>query len=40
MQAGGISSLPYVIASFATPVLGTILYKLGDGYYDSLCKRK
>eukprot|EP00352_Strombidinopsis_acuminata_P000965 CAMPEP_0176342544 /NCGR_PEP_ID=MMETSP0126-20121128/3244_1 /TAXON_ID=141414 ORGANISM="Strombidinopsis acuminatum, Strain SPMC142" /NCGR_SAMPLE_ID=MMETSP0126 /ASSEMBLY_ACC=CAM_ASM_000229 /LENGTH=115 /DNA_ID=CAMNT_0017687987 /DNA_START=1085 /DNA_END=1432 /DNA_ORIENTATION=+ len=34
--AGHISSMPYTIASFATPLFGTTLQYVGEGYYEQL----
>lgn len=35
-EAGHIASLPYLIASFATPLFGSLISKLGDRYYETL----
>jgi len=35
-EAGHIASLPYLIASFATPLFGSLIQKLGESYYELL----
>jgi nitrate/nitrite transporter NarK len=35
-EAGHISSLPYIIASFATPLLGSMVSKIGEHQYETL----
>jgi len=35
-QAGLISSIPYIIASFATPVFGHFIQKMGETYFEIL----
>ena len=36
MDAGHISSIPYLIASFTVPIFGTVLNYFGDSYYELL----
>lgn len=36
IEAGHISSLPYLVASFSTPLLGAFLYKVGKTQYYNL----
>lgn len=35
-DAGHVSSLPYVLASFATPFLGSMSSSLGESYYEAI----
>eukprot|EP00347_Sterkiella_histriomuscorum_P019370 403341886 len=35
-EAGHIASLPYILASFATPLFGSLISKLGDKMYEQL----
>jgi nitrate/nitrite transporter NarK len=35
-QAGTISSLPYLIASFTVPIIGTLINRLGELYFELL----
>ena len=36
VDAGHISSIPYLIASFTVPIFGTALNYFGDSYYEIL----
>ena len=36
VEAGHISSIPYLIASFSVPVLGTLITHLGEAYFELL----
>lgn len=36
VDAGHISSIPYLIASFTVPFLGSLLNRLGEGYFEAL----
>jgi len=33
-EAGSISSVPYLIASFTVPIIGTLVQKVGDKHYE------
>lgn len=35
-EAGHIASLPYILASFATPLFGSLISRMGDSMYESL----
>ena len=36
MEAGHLSSIPYIIASFTTPLFGSLVTKLGEKSYELL----
>ena len=36
MDSGHISSIPYLIASFSVPFLGSLISRMGESYFEVL----